>query len=135
MNLNTFLGKVAAWAAAQPDVVGVALVGSHARGAATPESDVDVMILTTNVEKYFQSEAWASLFGQFERAEVEHWGVVETLRCFYGDGLELEFNFASPDWAAIPVDAGTRRVVSDGMQILFDPRDILGSVQRTIFNK
>ena len=132
MDLDAFLGKVTGWAAAQSDVVGVALVGSHARGAATPESDVDVMILTTNVDKYFQSEVWASLFGEVEKTEVEHWGVVETLRCFYGAGLELEFNFAPPSWAGVPVDAGTRRVVSDGMQILFDPRDILGTIQRTI---
>ena len=131
MNLD-FLDEVKAWAAAQPDVVGVALVGSHARGAATPESDVDVMILTTNVGRHFQSEAWASLFGQVESAAVEHWGVVRTLRCFYEGGLELEFNFASPGWADVPVASGTRRVVSDGMQILLDPRGILESVQREV---
>ena len=90
------------------------------------------MILTTSIEKYFRSEMWASLFGGVEKTEVENWGVVETLRCFYKGGLELEFNFAPPSWAGVPVDAGTRRVVSDGMQILSDPQDILGSVQRTI---
>ena len=37
--------SVQAWAAARPDVLGVALVGSHARGAATPESDVDLVIV------------------------------------------------------------------------------------------
>jgi len=132
VNITAFLDEIATWAAAQPDMVGVALVGSHASGAVTPESDVDVMILTTRVEKYFQSEAWVSLFGQVGKTEAEHWGVVETLRCFYKGGLELEFNFASPNWAGVPVDAGTRWVVSDGMQILFDPQDVFGSVQRAV---
>ncbi len=132
MNITAFLDEIAMWAAAQPDVVGVALVGSHAHGVATQESDVDVMILTTNIEKYFQSEAWASLFGQVEKADVEHWGVVETLRCFYKGGLELEFNFASPSWAGVPVDAGTRRVVSDGMRILLDSQSVLETLQREV---
>ena len=132
MNLDTFLGKVTAWATVQPDVMGVALVGSHARGAATPDSDVDVMMLTTNVDKYFQSEAWASLFGEVEKTEVEHWGVVKTLRCFYKGGLELEFNFALPDWAAVPVDAGTHCVVSDGMRILLDSQNILKTLEREV---
>ena len=135
MGVTAFLAEFTKWASAQPDVRGVALVGSHARGAARQDSDVDVMILTTNRERYFQGEPWASLFGQIERAEEEHWGAVETLRVFYKGEREIEFNFSAPDWAGIPVNSGTYRVVSDGMQILFDPEDLLGSVERTVLVK
>jgi hypothetical protein len=127
-----FLENLKEWVAAQPNVVGAALVGSHARGAAPEESDIDVMILTTVVEKYFLSDQWSSLFGQ---VQFEHWGVIRTLRSFYRDGREIEFNFASPDWACVPVDPGTHRVVSDGMHILFDPQDVFGSVQRTVLGR
>lgn len=133
--LTDFLEKLEKWVATQSDVAGAALVGSHARGAATEESDVDVMILTTDVEKYFLSEQWALLFGQVQKTDVEHWGKVRTLRSFYRDGREIEFNFSVPEWAGVPVDSGTYRVVSDGMQILFDPQDIFGSVQRTVLGK
>ena len=135
MNITAFLGEFANWASARPDVNGVALVGSYARGAARQDSDVDLMILTSDVERYFQDEAWASLFGQPERLEEEHWGAVKTLRVFYESGCETEFNFSAPAWAGIPVDSGTHRVVSDGMEILFDPQDLLASVQRTVLGK
>jgi uncharacterized protein len=44
-----------AWISAQPDVQAAALVGSYARNAATAQSDVDLLILTTEVEKYFRN--------------------------------------------------------------------------------
>lgn len=120
------------WASVQPDVVGVALVGSYARDAATQESDVDIMVLTTNVKDYFRNKNWASQFGLVKKTEVERWGKVETLRAFYEDGRELEFNFSAPDWAGIPVDPGTHRVVSDGMLILLDSQGILKALQQKV---
>ena len=135
MNITAFLSEFTNWASAQPDISGVALVGSYARGAARQDSDIDLMILTTDVERYFQGKAWASLFGQIERIEEEDWGAAETLRVFYEDGGETEFNFSAPAWARIPVDSGTYRVISDGMQILFDPQDLLESAQQTVLDK
>jgi predicted nucleotidyltransferase len=130
MDITSLLKKLKRWVAAQPDVVGVALIGSYACGTATEESDVDVIILTTEVRKYFRDKQWVSLFGEAEKTEVEHWRRVQTLRAFYTDGNEIEFNFSTPDWTSIPVESGTRRVVSDGMRILFDPQGILKSVQQ-----
>jgi hypothetical protein len=47
-------------------------------------------------------------------------------RVYYADGREVEFGITTVDWARIdPVDAGTRRVVADGMAILSDPDNIL----------
>jgi hypothetical protein len=41
-------------------------------------------------------------------------------------GLEVEFGFAAPSWAATePVDAGTAQVVGDGFRVLYDPVGIL----------
>ena len=41
-------------------------------------------------------------------------------------GLEVEFGVAPPSWAATdPVDEGTRRVVTDGALVLYDPKGIL----------
>jgi len=31
----------------------------------------------------------------------------------------------TPDWAAIPLDAGTRQVISDGMIVLFERGNVL----------
>jgi len=132
MGITSLRKKLKRWAAAQPDVVGVALIGAYARGSATEESDVDVIILTTEVRKYFREKQWVSLFGEAEKTEVEHWGRVKTLRAFYTDGNEIEFNFSTPYWTNIPVDSGTHQVVSDGMQILLDPQGILKAVQQVV---
>lgn len=121
------------WATAQPDIEGVALAGSYARGTATENSDVDLMILTLERARYLENEDWLSLFGKIERSTDQRWGDVKTIRATYKTGLEVEYNFATPSWAAVPVDAGTRRVLNDGMKILYDPTGILEALRNAVF--
>ena len=132
METTTLLEAFVSWTKVQTDVVGVALVGSYARNAATEESDVDLVILTVDVTKYFQSKEWLSLFGEVEESRVENWGRVETIRAFYEDAFEIEYNFSAPNWADVPVDSGTRRVVSNGMKILYDPKGIFEALQKAV---
>ena len=104
------------------------LVGSYARGAATETSDVDLVVLTDGPERYTEDPSWADRFGATERLQREEWGVVASLRVWYAGGREVEYGFTTPEWAAQPVDAGTRRVVTDGCRILFDPQGVLQSL-------
>jgi hypothetical protein len=129
MNVSAFLEAFNCWASAQPDVKAVALVGSYARDEATEGSDVDLLILTTDVAKYISDRSWVSLFGEATECRVEDWGKVTSLRAFYTGGLEVEYGFSAPDWAKRPMDAGSLRVVSDGLKILFDAQNILSAVQ------
>ena len=122
------------WVASQPDVKAAALVGSYARDAATEGSDVDLLILVSDVAKYIHDQSWVSLFGEVAECREEDWGEVTSVRTFYKDGLEVEYGFTTPSWADIPIDAGSFRVVSDGMKILFDPLDILSAVQREVLS-
>jgi predicted nucleotidyltransferase len=123
--LEPFLSALVAWASAQPNVVAVLLVGSYARGAATEASDVDLVVLADGPARYIEDPSWASQFGAIERMRREEWGVVTSLRVWYEGGSEVEYGFTTPEWAAQPVDAGTRRVVTDGCRILFDPDGVL----------
>ncbi|MCM3872389.1 MAG: aminoglycoside 6-adenylyltransferase [Pyrinomonadaceae bacterium] len=132
MNISTFLEGFTCWASTQPDVKAVALVGSYARAAATESSDVDLLILTTDVSKYVSDCSWASQFGEASECYVEDWGKVTSMRTFYQDGLEVEYGFATPDWAKRPMDAGSLRVITDGMKILLDAQNILSDVQREV---
>ncbi len=132
MDLLQFLSHIATWAEQQPDISGVLLVGSHARGTARPDSDVDFVILTTNPERYVDNPSFAAHFGSIARWAIEDWGRVISVRVWYQDGLEVEYGFTQPDWAAPPLDAGTRRVIADGLRILFD-RDGLLSRQLLTF--
>ena len=103
------------------NIEGVALAGSHASGKASETSDVDLIIVSSERDQYLRSHSWLSLFGKVESLRNETWGDVETLRATYTDGLEVEYNFAEPAWADVPVDPGTRRVVKEGFRILLDP--------------
>ena len=111
---------VQAWAAARSDVLGVALVGSYARQAAAPESDVDLVVVCQTPSEYLGNQEWIRVFGEPTRTEREDWGRVTSVRVWYADGLEVEFGIADPDWGSAPLDAGTRQVVDDGCVIVFD---------------
>ncbi len=128
MTFNSFLSRVTEWAEQQPDVRGVLLVGSYARGTARPDSDVDLVILTVEPERYIDSIAFAEQFGPISRWQKEDWGRVISMRVWYQDGLEVEYGFALLDWAEPPVDPGTQRVLDDGVKVLFDRDGALGSL-------
>src|SRR5438045_6092005 len=132
MNVDAFLEKFTCWAKEQSDIEGAALIGSYAGGMATENSDVDLMILTTSASRYLDNKEWLSMFGEIARSQNETWGVVETVRAFYRTGLEIEYNFAAPSWAAIPINAGTRRVVNDGLQVLFDPKRKFDALKKAL---
>ncbi len=123
--IASFLADFAAWAAAQPGLLAVALVGSHARGAATAQSDVDLVILAIDWQPYLDDTAWVGRFGSVARQQIEHYGRVTSLRVWYADGPEVEFGLTASDWASLPADEGTRRVVQDGMRVLWERLPIL----------
>ena len=132
--VSAFLESFSRWAAAQTDVKAAALVGSYARDAATEGSDVDLLILVSDVANYIRDQSWVTVFGEVTECMEEDWGKVISVRAFYKDGLEVEYSFSTPDWADMPVDAGSFRVVSDGMKILYDRMSILSNVQREVLS-
>lgn len=111
---------VQAWAETRPEVLGVALVGSYARQAARPDSDVDLVIVCESPSAYLEDTAWIGAFGLPIRTGREDWGRVTSLRVGYAEGLEVEFGVADAAWAAKPLDEGTRRVAQGGLVVVFD---------------
>ena len=132
MFVSELLGNVVRWAAEDASVVGVALVGSHARGVARSDSDVDLVILTLDLRPYLENTGWLERFGTVTSCKTEDWGPATSLRVFFESGLEVEFGLTTTVWAELPVDVGTRRVVSDGMRVLYDSEDILGRLQQVV---
>ena len=132
-DVQRFLDELAAWAAQRGDVVGVALVGSYARGTAGPDSDVDVVILAEDPERLLSDATWVGRFGEAGEPEREDYGVVQSLRVTYGDGLEVEFGITSPKWADTEtLDRGTREVVEGGCRVVFDRDGALAALVRQV---
>lgn len=125
------IDAVVAWAVTRADIRAVALVGSHARAAARPESDIDLMILTTAPDAYRRDPDWATAIvwptgTMVGRRQDEDWGAAWSRRLWLDPAAELDVCFAAPSWAATdPVDPGTRAVIAGGLVVRHDPDGLL----------
>jgi predicted nucleotidyltransferase len=115
-----FLHRIVKWAELQPDLLALALVGSHARGDANPESDIDLILLAQEPKVYLKEQDWVSHFGDPVRVIEEDWGRVTSLRVFYAGGLEVEFGLSDPGWGADSSDKKTATVIANGLIILHE---------------
>jgi predicted nucleotidyltransferase len=118
--IRGFLDAFVGWASDQSDVQAIVLVGSYARGAARDDSDIDLVILTDRPEKYLDDIEWTERFSTVGKHQTEDYGKLTSVRIWYQNGVEVEYGLTTPDWAAIPLDAGTREVIAGGMIVLFE---------------
>jgi predicted nucleotidyltransferase len=114
--LDTFVG----WASDLSDVQAIALVGSYARGEAKDDSDIDLVVLTDQPQKYLDDIKWTERFGTVGQHQTEDYGKLTSVRVWYQNGPEVEYGITTPDWGANPLDAGTREVISGGIIVLFE---------------
>jgi predicted nucleotidyltransferase len=122
MHVDEFLGKIKDWASTQRDVGYILLVGSHARGAARGDSDIDLVIITERPEQYIDDNSFAYLFGPVKSAAKENWGRVISIRVFYEGGPEVEYGITSYIWISRPLDSGTVRVLNGGCKVIYDQK-------------
>jgi hypothetical protein len=133
------LEVIIGWAKVHEDIRGVALVGSHARGAARLDSDIDLVVLADNPEAFRTDGSWIEAIDwPSAGVKVANWvdedyGELWSRRVWLSSGAEVEISFAPVAWASIaPLDAGTRRVISDGCRILHDPAGSLGRLYEAV---
>ena len=51
------------------------------------------------------------------------------MRAWYSVGHEVEYGFTDETWSALPLDEGTKKVISGGMEILFERGPILSGLK------
>jgi hypothetical protein len=68
-------------------------------------------------------------FGIIEKKQIESYGLVKSIRVYYREGLEVEYGITDRSWVAVPLDAGTQRVINDGLRILFERNNILSAIK------
>ena len=74
IEVEQFLARVCAWSLQRPDVVAVALVGSWACGHPGMDSDVDLVVLTTDKPAYLREESWVAELGGTRIIRTQDWG-------------------------------------------------------------
>jgi hypothetical protein len=119
---DELISKVTLWAQRDQRVLAAGVCGSHARGEARPDSDIDFCILTADPASLLDDRAWIESFGANARVAgpVEDYNLVQSLRVFYGT-TEAEFGITDLTWARPPIDPETASVINNGLRIFYDP--------------
>ena len=119
---------VVAWAAAHNAIRAIALVGSRARGAATPNSDIDLVLLVIDTEPSVPTSlGWMPSTGNMWACGHplgETPNTVISGRAMSVLMMDWKWSLASPplSWTnCAPLNSGTKHVVSDGCRVLYDP--------------
>lgn len=110
--------------AAEPDIMAILLVGSCARNEQREDSDIDLIILSSEWKKYLADRSWVNRFGRCCEERIEYYGLITSLRVFY-PGMEIEFGLGGPEWLHEPLDEGTAQVLRDGYRPIFERNDVL----------
>ena len=128
MDANELIEKVANWSKRDDRVIAAGICGSHARGDARPDSDIDFCILTSDPGSLLDDCSWIHEFGTDARVSgaIEDYNLVQSVRVFYGT-TEAEFGVTDQAWAQLPIDPETAGVMTDGLRILYDPEGRLKS--------
>lgn len=129
--LDKLLDLIKVFAESNERIIAVGLCGSYARGNARADSDIDLSILVNDKLK-FKSSTWIETFDfdkineRLDFFEDKEYGRVWSRHVFLKSKIEIEFSFANISWADTEnLDEGTRKVVSDGFKIIYDPQLIL----------
>jgi uncharacterized protein len=120
--------------ARREDVVGaVALVGSYARKSARMASDVDLVIVSAHFQQLAEDLSWfARLRPGSKLIRSQAWGPLLERRVRLRSGLHIDLGLVSLAWTELPLDPGTRRVLTGGHIVLFDRHKLLsGAAERS----
>ncbi|MGH4124793.1 MAG: nucleotidyltransferase domain-containing protein [Clostridium sp.] len=128
MDISYFLNSVEEWVNHNEDIKSLILVGSYVRGESRVDSDVDLVMITTNPDLYINN-CFADNFGKVINSQKENWGRVTSIRVWYdNNALEVEFGITTPIWIESPLDVGTFRVLSDGYKVIVDKENYFKNI-------
>ena len=128
MDISYFLKSVEEWAKLNEDIRALILVGSYARGEAREDSDIDLVIITSNRHLYINN-GFINNFGKVAKFQKENWGRVTSIRAWYeSNGLEVEFGITTPIWIERPLDEGTIRALTDGYKVIVDKENYFNDI-------
>lgn len=115
-----FISKLKEYAENSSHIESVLIVGSYARGTNKENSDIDIIIITSNKSEMVTDQLFTQAFGEVYKQQTEYYGACTSIRVWYGDGKEVEFGIVEPSWISIPLDSGTIKVLSDGYKLIVD---------------
>ena len=117
-----FIRDLKIYAESTSHIESVLIVGSYARGTNNKNSDLDIVIITSNKADMITKQDFTQEFGKVYKQQTEYYGACTSIRVWYNDGKEVEFGIVEPSWISTPLDSGTYKVLSDGYKIVIDKK-------------
>ena len=117
-----FISKLKEYAENTSHIESVLIVGSYARETNKENSDLDIVIITSNKSDMIINQDFTQEFGEVCKQQTEYYGACTSIRVWYSDGKEVEFGIVDPSWVTIPLDTGTYQVLSDGYKLIVDKK-------------
>lgn len=120
--LKDFFNELKEYAKNVSHIESIIIVGSYARGTNKENSDLDIIIITSNKAGMIADNQFAQSFGKVSKQQIEYYGACTSIRVWYKDEQEVEFGIVEPSWISIPLDTGTYKVLSDGYKVIIDKK-------------
>ena len=120
--VKEFIDQLRIFAINHAEIESVIIVGFYARGTNKETSDLDLCIITNAKNKMVETPDFVKEFGTVQNMRTECYGACTSIRVWYESGLEVEFGIVDPSWLSIPLDNGTRKVLSDGYKVIVDKK-------------
>lgn len=130
--LEKFFEELKEYAKNTSHIESIIVVGSYARGTNKENSDIDIVIITSNKTGMIADQKFVQKFGSVCKQQTEYYGACTSIRVWYKDGKEVEFGMVDPSWIARPLDCGTFKVLSDGYKIVIDKRHYFDEVNKEL---
>ena len=120
--IENFINALKDFSANTSYIESVIIVGSYARGTNKESSDLNI-IITPNKSEMDRNQDFVQSFGEVYKKQTEYYGACTSIRVWYKNGPEVEFEIVEPSWIEKPLDTGTSKVLSDGCKIVIDKKD------------
>lgn len=130
--MKDFIQAVKTYAQNDSHIKCALIVGSYARKTNKEDSDLDLIIITTNKQVMVKNPNFINTFGKVNKHQNEYYGACTSIRVWYEDGKEVEFGLVEPSWLALPLDQGTKQVLSDGYQIIIDKDEVFADLLKKL---
>ena len=126
-NYHTLIPKILKWAQQTENIRALIVIGSRARSAnpADEWSDLDLLVITTDMAAYIDSAAWLQEFGipLLTFTETTFDGSYER-RALFAGFLDVDFALSEPEQFRKSLEFGAvRDIFQRGYQILLDKDD------------
>lgn len=117
-----FFNKIKEYARNTSHIESIIIVGSYARGTNKENSDLDIIVITSNKSGMIVNQDFTQEFGEVYKQQTEYYGACTSIRVWYKDGKEVEFGIVEPSWSSMPLDTEPYQVLSDGYKVIIDKK-------------